>query len=161
MAPPVVNFLYCADLSYTGAEILQTDMRLHLLPETLYLAINIIDCFLSMCVLLCLLLSYSWLALGTCFSDRGTSQHPLLHQLIYIDAKILQVKKYILKTQEWNMSYPKPIHFLCWVSKVDEYNVQVHYCKVLLGDRVHRVEIDCRTTFSICCSLDVVSSLRT
>ena len=51
MAPPVVNFLYCADLSYTGAEILQTDMRLHLLPETLYLAINIIDCFLSMCVM--------------------------------------------------------------------------------------------------------------
>src|SRR6266702_4293491 len=88
MAPPVVNFLYCADLSYTGAEILQTDMRLLLLPETLYLAVNIIDCFLSAHVLSCLLLSYSWLALGACFSDHGTSQRPLLRQLIYTDAEI-------------------------------------------------------------------------
>src|SRR6266702_5461838 len=51
VAPPVVNFLYCTDSSYIEADLLQADMRLHLLPETLYLAVTIIDCFLSVHVL--------------------------------------------------------------------------------------------------------------
>ncbi len=41
MVPPVVNFL---------SEILQADMSLCLLPETPYLAMNIINHFLSTCV---------------------------------------------------------------------------------------------------------------
>ena len=79
VAPPVVNFLYCADSSYIEADLLQADMRLHLLPETLYLAVTIIDCFLSVHVM-SLLLTYILLVLGACFLDRGTtcSQLPLL-----------------------------------------------------------------------------------
>jgi G2/mitotic-specific cyclin 2 len=41
---------------------------------------------------------------------------------LYIEAEILQAEKYILKTLEWNMNYPNPIHFLRWVSKADKYN---------------------------------------
>jgi Cyclin, N-terminal domain len=40
----------------------------------------------------------------------------------YTEAEILQAEKYILKTLEWNMNYPNPIHFLRQVSKADEYN---------------------------------------
>ena len=71
-----VNFLYCANSLYLE-EILQVDMHFRLLPETLHLAVNIIDCF-SLRVS-CLLPSYSWLALGACFLDHGTtcSQLPL------------------------------------------------------------------------------------
>ncbi|KAI0315586.1 cyclin-like protein [Amylostereum chailletii] len=43
----------------------------------------------------------------------------------YTEVEILQAERYILKTLEWNMSYPNPIHFLRRVSKADEYNVQV------------------------------------
>jgi hypothetical protein len=42
----------------------------------------------------------------------------------FTEAKILQAEKYILKTLEWNMGHPNPIHFLRRVSKADEYNVQ-------------------------------------
>ena len=42
----------------------------------------------------------------------------------YTEAEILQAEKYVLKTLEWNMGYPNPIHFLRRVSKSDEYNVQ-------------------------------------
>src|SRR6266702_2794361 len=45
MVPSAVNFLYCADSSYSK-EILQADMCFRLLPETLHLAVNIIDRFL-------------------------------------------------------------------------------------------------------------------
>ncbi|KAH9022878.1 cyclin-like protein [Lactarius pseudohatsudake] len=43
---------------------------------------------------------------------------------LYMEAEILQAEKYILKTLEWNMGHPNPIHFLRRVSKADEYNVQ-------------------------------------
>ncbi len=49
LTPSAVNFLYCADSLYSK-EILQVDMHFHLLPETLHLAVNIIDCFLPACV---------------------------------------------------------------------------------------------------------------
>ena len=43
----------------------------------------------------------------------------------YTEAEILQAERYVLKTLDWNMSYPNPIHFLRRTSKADDYNVQV------------------------------------
>ena len=37
----------------------------------------------------------------------------------------MQAERYILKTLDWNLSYPNPIHFLRRISKADEYNVHV------------------------------------
>jgi G2/mitotic-specific cyclin 1/2 len=45
----------------------------------------------------------------------------------YTEAEILQAEKYILKTLEWNMNYPNPIHFLRLVSKSNKYNVRAKY----------------------------------
>ena len=44
----------------------------------------------------------------------------------YTEGEILQAEKYILKTLDWNMGYPNPIHFLRRVSKADDYDVQAH-----------------------------------
>ena len=49
MVLSAINFLYCADSSYSE-EVLQVDMCLCLLPETLHLAVNIINHFHSTCV---------------------------------------------------------------------------------------------------------------
>jgi G2/mitotic-specific cyclin 1/2 len=42
----------------------------------------------------------------------------------YTEAEILQAERYVLKTLDWNLSYPSPVHFLRRVSKADDYNVK-------------------------------------
>jgi len=43
----------------------------------------------------------------------------------YTEAEILQAERYVLKTLDWNLSYPNPVHYLRRVSKADDYNVKV------------------------------------
>ncbi|KAH9974140.1 cyclin-like protein [Lactifluus volemus] len=92
--------------------LIQVHTRFRLLPETLYFTVNIIDRFLSARVVS---LAKLQLVGITCM---------FLAAKVEEIAEILQAEKYILKTLEWNMSYPNPIHFLRRVSKADEYNVQ-------------------------------------
>ena len=42
----------------------------------------------------------------------------------YSETEILQAECYVLKTLDWNLSYPNPIHFLRRISKADQYDVQ-------------------------------------
>ncbi|KAG6377902.1 hypothetical protein JVT61DRAFT_14691 [Boletus reticuloceps] len=43
----------------------------------------------------------------------------------YTESKILLAERYVLKTIEWNMSYPNLMHFLRCISKADDYDVKV------------------------------------
>ena len=43
----------------------------------------------------------------------------------YTKSKILQAERYVLKTLDWNLSYPNPVHYLRRISKADDYNVKV------------------------------------
>ncbi|KAI9459180.1 cyclin-like protein [Lactarius psammicola] len=110
--------------------LIQVHMRFRLLPETLYLAINIIDRFLSARVVS---LAKLQLVGITCMFLAAKVEEIVAPSAVnflycadssYTEAEILQAEKYILKTIEWNMGYPNPIHFLRRVSKADEYNVQ-------------------------------------
>ncbi|TFY79540.1 hypothetical protein EWM64_g4472 [Hericium alpestre] len=111
--------------------LIQVHMRFRLLPETLFLAVNIIDRFLSARVVS---LAKLQLVGITCMFVAAKVEEivaPSASNFLYCadssytEAEILQAEKYILKTLEWNMNYPNPIHFLRRVSKADEYNVQV------------------------------------
>ncbi|KAI0065251.1 hypothetical protein BV25DRAFT_1927886 [Artomyces pyxidatus] len=111
--------------------LIQVHMRFRLLPETLFLAVNIIDRFLSARVVS---LAKLQLVGITCMFLAAKVEEivaPSASNFLYCadssysETEILQAEKYILKTLEWNMSYPNPIHFLRRVSKADEYNVQV------------------------------------
>ena len=53
---------------------------------------------------------------------RGILANSLIQS--YSENQTLQAEQYVLKTLEWNMSYPSPIHFLRRVSKADEYDVK-------------------------------------
>ncbi|KAF8273709.1 cyclin-like protein [Lactarius quietus] len=110
--------------------LIQVHMRFRLLPETLYLAVNIIDRFLSARVVS---LAKLQLVGITCMFLAAKVEEIVAPSAVnflycadssYTEAEILQAEKYILKTLEWNMGYPNPIHFLRRVSKADEYNVQ-------------------------------------
>ena len=46
-------------------------------------------------------------------------------QCSYTEQEILQAEKYILKTIDWNLSYPSPLNFLRRISKADDYNIHV------------------------------------
>ncbi|KAH9024496.1 cyclin-like protein [Lactarius pseudohatsudake] len=84
-------------------------MRFCLLPETLYLAVNIIDRFLSARVVS---LAKLQLVSITCMFLAAKVEEIVAPSAVnflycanssYTEAEILQAEKYILKTLEWNM----------------------------------------------------------
>ena len=111
--------------------LIQVHSRFRLLPETLFLCVNIIDRFLSQRVVS---LAKLQLVGITCMFLAAKVEEVVAPSAAnflycadssYTEVEILQAERYVLKTLEWNMSYPNPIHFLRRVSKADEYNVQV------------------------------------
>ncbi|GBE87395.1 hypothetical protein SCP_1100710 [Sparassis crispa] len=111
--------------------LIQVHARFKLLPETLFLCVNIIDRFLSARVVS---LAKLQLVGITCMFVAAKVEEivaPSATNFLYCadssysEHEILQAERYVLKTIEWNLSYPNPIHFLRRISKADDYNVQV------------------------------------
>ena len=111
--------------------LIQVHSRFRLLPETLFLCVNIIDRFLSARVVS---LAKLQLVGITCMFIAAKVEEivaPSASNFLYCadssytESEILQAERYVLKTIDWNLSYPNPIHFLRRISKADDYNVQV------------------------------------
>jgi len=111
--------------------LVQVHVRFRLLPETLFLCVNIIDRFLSARVVS---LAKLQLVGITCLFIAakteeivapGVSHFLSVADSSYTESEILQAERYVLKTLDWNLSYPNPVHFLRRVSKADDYNVVV------------------------------------
>ncbi|CCM00725.1 uncharacterized protein FIBRA_02765 [Fibroporia radiculosa] len=111
--------------------LIQVHSRFRLLPETLFLCVNIIDRFLSARVVS---LAKLQLVGVTCMFIAAKVEEMVAPSATnflycadssYTENDILQAERYVLKTIDWNLSYPNPIHFLRRVSKADDYNVQV------------------------------------
>ncbi|KAF8634827.1 hypothetical protein AX17_004078 [Amanita inopinata Kibby_2008] len=111
--------------------LIQVHYRFHLQAETLFLSVNIMDRFLSARVVS---LAKLQLVGVTCMFIAAKVEEILspsvTHFLMcaestYTEAEILQAERYILKTLDWNLSYPNPMHYLRRVSKADNYNVEV------------------------------------
>jgi hypothetical protein len=111
--------------------LIQVHFRFRLLPETLFLAVNIIDRFLSSRVVSLAKLQLVGVACMFIAAKVEEIVAPSAAKFLYCadsfytEVGILQAQKYILKTLDWNLSYPNPMHFLRRVSKADKYNVQV------------------------------------
>lgn len=111
--------------------IIQVHFRFRLLPETLFLAVNIIDRFLSARVVSLAKLQLVGVACMFIAAKVEEIVAPSANNFLYCadssytENEILQAERYILKTLDWNLSYPNPMHFLRRISKADEYNVQV------------------------------------
>ena len=109
---------------------IQVHLDFHLLPETLFLAINIIDCFLSACTVSLAKLQLVGITCLFITSKVEEIMSPSITHFLncvdssYTENEILQVEQYVLNTLEWNLSYPNPIHFLQRLSNADKYNVK-------------------------------------
>ena len=110
--------------------LIQVHSRFRLLPETLFLCVNIIDRFLSARVVSLIKLQLVGI---TCMFIAAKVEEiisPSARNFLYCadssysETEILQAERYVLKTLDWNLSYPNPIHFLRRISKADQYNVQ-------------------------------------
>ncbi|KAG6831065.1 hypothetical protein H0H92_012988 [Tricholoma furcatifolium] len=111
--------------------LIQVHVRFRLLPETLFLCINIIDRFLSARVVSLAklqLVGVTCMFIAAKFEEiiaPSVSHFLMCADASYTEAEILQAERYVLKTLDWNMSYPNPVHFLRRVSKADDFNVKV------------------------------------
>lgn len=110
--------------------LVEMHLRFRLLPETLFLAINIMDRFMSLEVVQ--IDKLQLLATGSLFIAAKYEEVflPLVKNYayftdgLYTEDEILQAEKYVLTVLSFDLSYPNPMNFLRRISKADDYDVQ-------------------------------------
>ncbi|KAI4870448.1 A/B/D/E cyclin [Hypoxylon rubiginosum] len=110
--------------------MIEVHTRFHLLPETLFLAINIIDRFLSQKVVQLdrvQLVGITAMFIAAKY-EEVLSPHVSNYRHVaddgFSDAEILSAERFILETLNYDMSYPNPMNFLRRISKADDYDIQ-------------------------------------
>ena len=110
--------------------LIEVHHRFHLLPETLFLCINIIDRFLSKKVVRLdrlQLVGITALFIASKY-EEVLSPHVSNFQRVtddgYQEEEILEAERFILSTLNFDLSYPNPMNFLRRVSKADNYDFQ-------------------------------------
>lgn len=104
--------------------------KFRLLPETLYLAINIMDRFMSLEIVQIdklQLLATGSLFIAAKFEEvfsPSVKNYAYFTDGSYTEEEILQAEKYILKILNFDLNYPNPMNFLRRISKADDYDVQ-------------------------------------
>lgn len=110
--------------------LIEVHTRFHLLPETLFLAINIIDRFLSEKVVQLdrvQLVGITAMFIASKYEEVlsphvGNFKHVADNG--FTESEILAAERFILSTLEYDLSYPNPMNFLRRISKADNYDIQ-------------------------------------
>jgi G2/mitotic-specific cyclin 2 len=110
--------------------LIEVHTRFHLLPETLFLAINIIDRFLSAKVVNLDRLQLVGITAMFIASKYEEVLSPHVQNFKHVaddgftEAEILSAERFILTTLDYDLSYPNPMNFLRRISKADNYDIQ-------------------------------------
>lgn len=110
--------------------LVEMHLKFRVLPESLFLAINIMDRFMSIETVQIDRLQL--LATGSLFIAAKYEEvfSPLVKNYAYFtdgsytEEEILQAEKYILTILNFDLNYPNPMNFLRRISKADDYDVQ-------------------------------------
>ena len=109
--------------------LLEVHTRFRLLPETLFLAVNIIDRFLSCKVVQLDRLQLVGVTAMFIASKYEEVLSPHVQNFVHVaddgfkDVEILSAERFILAALDYDLSYPNPMNFLRRISKADEYNI--------------------------------------
>ncbi|CRG84870.1 hypothetical protein PISL3812_02051 [Talaromyces islandicus] len=110
--------------------LIEVHTRFRLLPETLFLAVNIIDRFLSAEVVALdrlQLVGVTAMFIASKY-EEVLSPHVVNFSHVadeaFSDKEILDAERHVLATLDYNMSYPNPMNFLRRISKADNYDIQ-------------------------------------
>ncbi|KAK4456977.1 putative g2 mitotic-specific cyclin-b protein [Cladorrhinum samala] len=110
--------------------LVEVHTRFHLLPETLFLAVNIIDRFLSEKVVQLDRLQLVGITAMFIASKYEEVLSPHIANFRHVaddgfsEAEILSAERFVLQTLNYDLSYPNPMNFLRRISKADNYDIQ-------------------------------------
>ena len=110
--------------------LIEVHTRFHLLPETIFLAVNIIDRFLSsrMVELDKLQLVGVTAMFIAAKYEEVLSPHVQNFKHIaddgFTEDEILKAERFVLAALNYDLSYPNPMNFLRRISKADNYDIQ-------------------------------------
>lgn len=108
--------------------LIEVHTKFHLLPETLYLAINIIDRFLSVKVVMIDRLQLVGITAMFIAAKYEEVFSPHIGHFKYLaddtftEEEILRAERFMLQTLDYNLSYPNPMNFLRRISKATDYD---------------------------------------
>jgi hypothetical protein len=110
--------------------LIEIHVKFRLLPETIFLAANIIDRFCS--VRGVSIVKYQLMGITALFIASKYEEIicPSMNNFLfmtdggYTDDEFLKAERYVLQMIQWDLSYPNPINFLRRISKADNYDVQ-------------------------------------
>lgn len=119
--------------------LIEVHTRFRMLPETLFLSVNIIDRFLSNDVVALDRLQLVGVAAMFIAAKYEEILSPHVATFSHVadetftDKEILDAERHILATLDYDISYPNPMNFLRRISKADNYDVQARtYGKYLM-----------------------------
>ncbi|RIA83563.1 cyclin-like protein [Glomus cerebriforme] len=110
--------------------LIEVHHKFRLLPETLFLAVNIIDRFLSVRVVSLVklqLVGITGLFIAAKYEELLA---PSIKNFIYMadngytEEEILKAERYVLTTIDFKLCYPNPMNFLRRSSKADNFDIQ-------------------------------------
>ncbi|MDI1490613.1 MAG: G2/mitotic-specific cyclin [Ramalina farinacea] len=110
--------------------LVEVHTRFHLLPETLFLAINIIDRFLTCRVVQLDKLQLVGITAMFIASKYEEVLSPHIQNFKHVaddgfsEDEILRAERFVLQTLDYDLSYPNPMNFLRRISKADNYDIQ-------------------------------------
>ena len=110
--------------------LVEVHTRFHLLPETIFLAINIIDRFLSARVVELEKLQLVGITAMFIASKYEEVLSPHVQNFRHVaddgftEDEILKAERFVLSALNYDLSYPNPMNFLRRISKADNYDIQ-------------------------------------
>lgn len=110
--------------------LIEVHTRFHLLPETLFLAVNILDRFLSAKVVQLDRLQLVGVTAMFIASKYEEVLSPHVQNFRHVaddgftEQEILSAERYVLSALNYDLSYPNPMNFLRRISKADNYDIQ-------------------------------------
>ena len=110
--------------------LIEVHTRFHLLPETLFLAVNIIDRFLSVRVVELEKLQLVGITAMFIASKYEEVLSPHVSNFRHVaddgftEEEILKAERFVLQALNYDLSYPNPMNFLRRISKADNYDIQ-------------------------------------
>ncbi|KAH8905537.1 A/B/D/E cyclin [Coniochaeta sp. PMI_546] len=110
--------------------LIEVHTRFHLLPETLFLAVNVIDRFLSEKVVQLDRLQLVGITAMFIASKYEEVLSPHVANFRHVaddgftESEILSAERFLLSTLNYDLSYPNPMNFLRRISKADDYDIQ-------------------------------------
>ena len=110
--------------------LIEVHTRFRLLPETLFLAVNIVDRFLSQKVVPLDKLQLVGITAMFIASKYEEVLSPHVGNFVHVAddgftiEEVLSAERYTLSTLKYDLSYPNPMNFLRRISKADSYDIQ-------------------------------------